>query len=193
MTQATRPSGRYPRPGGRPGRRPRAAAAALLAALAAAACSAALDWRQLRPAGWGLAVSLPCRPASQTRTVALAGATVPMELLACSADGHSFAAASADLADPARVGPALAALAAAARDNLQGQVESEQPAAVPGMTPSPAARRWRIAGRLPDGRAVREQVLVFAHGTRVFQLTLLGPQADDARARPLLEAAEVLR
>lgn len=169
------------------------AVAAVAALLAAAGCAPTLDWRQLRPEGWGLALSLPCRPASHARSVALAGAPVELQLMACSADEHTFAAASADVADPARVGPALQALGAAAQANVQGRVEAEQAAAVSGMTPHPAARRWRLAGRLPDGRAVREQVLVFSHGTRVFQLTVLGPRADDALARPLLDAAEVLR
>jgi hypothetical protein len=32
-----------------------------------------------------------------------------------------------------------------------------------------------MAGRLPDGKAVEEQVAVFSRGTRVFQATLVGP------------------
>ena len=161
--------------------------------LVLAACSPALDWRQLRPDGWGLAVALPCRPASQARSVALAGPPVELRLLACSAEDHTFAVASADMADPARVGPALQALGAAALANVQGRVEAERPAAVPGMTPHPAARQWQVAGRLPDGQPVREQVLVFAHGLRVYQVTLVGPRADDTLARPLFESVAVLR
>ena len=172
----------------------RLAATALLAGSALlAACSPALDWRQLHPEGWSLGVALPCRPASLARQVALAGAPVELRLLACSADGHTFAIASAELTDPARVGPALQALGAAARANVQGQIDTEQPAAVPGMTPYPDARRWQLTGRLPDGVAVREQVLVFGHGLRVFQATVVGPRADERMAQPFFDSIEVAR
>ena len=127
------------------------------------------------------------------RQVALAGAPVELLLLACSADGHTFAIASADLADPARVDPALQALGAAALANVQGQIDAEQPAAVPGMTPYPGARRWQLTGRLPDGVAVREQVLVFARGLRVFQATVVGPRADERMAQPFFDSIEVVR
>lgn len=172
----------------------RLAVTALLAGSALlAACSPVLDWRQLHPDGWGLGVALPCRPASVARQVALAGAPVELLLLACSADGHTFAIASADLADPARVNPALQALGAAALANVQGQIDAEQPAAVPGMTPYPGARRWQLTGRLPDGVAVREQVLVFARGLRVFQATVVGPRADERMAQPFFDSIEVVR
>jgi hypothetical protein len=172
----------------------RLAVTALLAGSALlAACSPVLDWRQLHPDGWGLGVALPCRPASVARQVALAGAPVELLLLACSADGHTFAIASADLADPARVNPALQALGAAALANVQGQIDAEQPAAVPGMTPFPGARRWQLTGRLPDGVAVREQVLVFARGLRVFQATVVGPRADERMAQPFFDSIEVVR
>jgi hypothetical protein len=170
------------------------AAAAMSAGLALlAACSPALDWRQLHPDGWNLGVSLPCRPADVTRQVALVGAPVELRLLACSADGHTFAIASADMVDPARVDPALQALGAAALANIQGRIDAEQPAAVPGMTPYPAARHWQVTGRLPDGSAVREQVLVFAHGLRVFQATVVGSRADDALAKPFFDSIEIAK
>lgn len=164
---------------------------ALVAALALTACSAALDWRQVQPEGWSLLATLPCKPASQQRQVALAGQQVALTMLACTADGHTFALASAELADAARVGPVLQALGQAARANVQGRIAAEQAAAVPGMTPSPSARRWLLQGRLPDGQAVVEQVQVFAHGTRVFQAAVIGPVADDARAAPFFDALKV--
>ena len=161
------------------------------AALGLSACSPPLDWRQVRPEGWGLVLAMPCRPAAQTRQVALAGPTVELHLLACAADGHTFAVVSADVADPRRVGPALLALAAAARANVQGTASRDRPAAVAGMTPQPAARRWRLSGQLPDGQSVQEQVLVFSHGTRVFRATLAGPVAGDALAAAFFDAIEV--
>ncbi len=163
----------------------------LLAGLAG--CSPALDWRQVRPDGWGLVGAWPCRPSKQSRQVPLAGPAVELDLTACSADGHTFALASADMGDPARVGPALKSLVESARTNVQGRIESERPGSVPGMTPSAEARLLRLQGRLPDGQPVREQVLVFAHGLRVFQATVVGPLADSAHARPFFEAIELPR
>lgn len=164
-----------------------------LVGVLATACAPALDWRQVQPPGWSLTAALPCRPDRAERTLPLAGAPVVLGLWSCSADGHVFAIASADVAEPARVGPALQALAEAARANLAAQVESDQPALVRGMTPYPQARHLRLAGRRPDGQALREQMLVFARGTRVYQATVLGAQVDEARVRPLVEALELGR
>ena len=157
------------------------------------ACSPTLDWRQVRPEGWGLDLAMPCRPSNQVRQVPLAGSAVELNLLACGADAHTYAVASADMADPARVGPALQALGDAARVNVQGVVEAERAATVPGMTPQSAARHWVLRGKLPDGTQVREQVVVFAHGLRVFQASLVGPAADEARGKPFFESIELTR
>ena len=152
------------------------------------ACTPALNWRDVRPEGWGLVATLPCRPDQHARPVALAGPPVALSLWVCSADGHTFALASADMGDPARVGPALLALAQAAQANVLGRVEAQQPAAVPGMTPQAAAVHRRLSGQLPDGQLVRVQVLVFAGGLRVYQATVVGPVAGDAQAGPFFEA-----
>ena len=158
-----------------------------------AACTPALNWRDVRPEGGGLVAVMPCRPDRHERPVPLAGPPVALALWVCSADGHTFALASADLSDPARVSPALRALAQAAQANVQGRIESEQPAAVPGMTPQAAAVRWRLAGQLPDGQPVREQVLVFASGLRVYQATVVGPVAGEAQTGPFFEAIALPR
>ncbi len=157
------------------------------------ACSQTLDWRQVRPDGWSLVLALPCRPDKHVRSVPLAGSVVELGMLVCQADGHTFAVSSADMAEPTRVEPALVALGAAARANVRAQVESAQAASVPGMTPHPAAQFWRLRGQSPEGQPVREQVLVFAHGLRVYQATVLGPEADDARARPFFDSITVSR
>lgn len=167
--------------------------AAAFAIGALAACSPALDWRQVHPEGWGLQAVMPCRPDQQQRRVTLAGLPVVLSLVVCSTGGHTFALASADVGDPARVAPALQALLQAAQANVQGQALGEQPVAVPGMTPQAGAVRRQLAGRMPDGRAVREQVQVFAHGLRVFQATVVGPEAGPSQAGPFFEAIEMHR
>jgi hypothetical protein len=153
-------------------------------ALALTACTPALDWREVRPPGSATQLQLPCKPASHARQVALAGAPVEMALYACTADGVTYALGFADVQDPARVTPALEALAQAAQDHLGGAAPRAASAArVDGMTPNPRAVHLELAGRLPDGRAVVESVVVFAYGTRVVQATALGERLD----RPALE------
>jgi hypothetical protein len=152
------------------------ASAALVALLGLAACSPSLDWREVRPEGSGLVGLLPCRPSVYERKVRLAGPPVPLSLHACSADGLTFALAFADVGDPARVAAALAELQAAALANVGAGKPQPLALTVPGATPNPASARLRLAGQLPDGKAVEEQVAVFSLGTRVFQATVVGPQ-----------------
>ena len=159
-----------------------------LAATQLAGCSPALNWRQVRPEGWGLVATLPCRPDQQERAVSLAGAPVVLGMWVCSADGHTFALASADMGDPGRVAPALQALTQAAQANIRGRIDAEQPAAVVGMTPHAASVLRRLSGQLPDGQPVHEQVLVFANGLRVFQATVVGPIVSEAQAGPFFES-----
>jgi hypothetical protein len=138
-----------------------------------------MDWRRIQPEGMTIEASFPCRPASHARTVSLNGAPVTMTLHACTADGLTFGLAAAELPDVRRVDVALVELADSAARNIAATVDGNSAADVPGMTPNVAARRLRLAGRLPDGRAVIEHASFFAHGTRVYQATLLG--GDPAR------------
>jgi hypothetical protein len=148
--------------------------------LALAACTPALNWREVRPEGSQVRGVFPCKPASQARRVAIAGQTLEMSLWACSADETVYALSFADVKEPARVGAALDELGRAAQSNLQSQDggADSQPVAVMGMTPHPQSAQWRLSGRLPDGRAVQERVLLFSHGTQVYQATMLGARLD---------------
>ncbi|PPE70210.1 hypothetical protein IS481_03220 [Caldimonas thermodepolymerans] len=158
---------------------PTGRAAALAAALLLAACSPTLDWRQVRPEDSGIEALFPCKPLTHARTVPLAGTPTRMMLYACTTGGMTFALTYAELDDPARVTPALEALRAAASANLDGQETLLGPAEVPGMTPNPAALRLSVQGRRPDGGALAQQLVLFAHGTRVFQASVIGAQPED--------------
>lgn len=147
-------------------------AVAVLAVLVG--CSPVEDWRQVMLADSVALALFPCKPSSQTRAVPLAGDAVSMTLHACSAGANTFAVAHADVADPARVTPALRALAEAAAANVGSPVVAGEPWRVDGMTPNPEARRLRLRGSLPDGTAVSEEAITFAKGTLVFQATVLG-------------------
>lgn len=153
----------------------RCAAALLLAAGLLAACSPEMNWRDWRPEGSGLALSLPCKPTPQTRTVQLAGQPVRLSLHACSAGGQTWALAYADVGDPARLGAALSELRDSAAANLSaGPLQRGPVLAVRGATPHADSGRWTLQGRMPDGNPVREEMAVFARGTVVFQVTVLG-------------------
>jgi len=143
-------------------------------AVLVAACSPTYNWRELPMPGGQAVASFPCKPSRETRRVSLAGTAVEMTVLACSTDGVMFAIGTADVADPALVGPALAALQQAAVANVAGRAEPV-PFSMAGATPHPQAGAWRVAGRMPDGRAVQEQVAVFSKGTRAYQLTMIAP------------------
>ena len=83
--------------------------AALAAAAISAACTPTLDWREFVPEGSEISVRFPCRPDRSARPVTIAGATVQMQMLVCSAGDATFALAFVELADPARIGITLAA------------------------------------------------------------------------------------
>lgn len=142
------------------------------------ACSPALDWREVRPAGGGIVLLMPCKPDSHARQVNLGPDVVRLELHACTAAGTTWALAFADVADPARVGPALVELQASAARNLTATEPQELTLKAEGATPNPASRRVQLQGHMPDGRAVTEQVAVFAKGTRVYQAVALGTALD---------------
>lgn len=154
----------------------------LAAAGVCAGCAPALDWREVRGTDdSGLIALFPCKPASQSRELSLAGTTVQLVLLACAAGDATWALASADMIDPARVQAALAELLATTSAKL-GAAPQALPLQVPGATPNVHSQRVQLDGRLSNGKAQIAQVAVFAKGTRVFQATLLGSRwsPDDA-------------
>jgi hypothetical protein len=144
-------------------------------------CTPGMDWREFRPEGARTLQTLfPCKPEGHARQVRLGDLPVRLALHACRADGSTWGLAWADVGDPAQVGPALQALQAAFSDNLAASTSvAHQGWRVAGATPQPASGRWALQGKLPDGSAIRGEVAVFSHGTRVFQASVLS-----SRARP---------
>lgn len=138
------------------------------------ACSPALDWREWRPQGSGIQLLMPCKPVPQMRKLRLAGQAVNLWLHACQAGAQTWGLAYADMGDPSLVGPALAEFRASAATNIAGAEGSAAPWVVPGATPHVESRRVQLQGRLPDGKAVHEQVATFSMGTTVFQATVIG-------------------
>lgn len=147
------------------------------------ACAPALDWRDVRPEGSGVMAQFPCKPDRHARTVPIAGQTLRMEMLVCSADGLTFALSFVDVAQPDRVGPVLDALRLVAVGNIGAREPTVQPARVPGMTPHASSVSLAATGRLPDGTTVQQHSLLFSRGLRVYQASIVGgqllPEATD--------------
>lgn len=156
-----------------------------------AACSPAHDWREVRSADGAVQALFPCRPQLHERRLVLAGAMVKLSLQACESGGQTWGLASADLVDPANLGPALNELAVAAGANL-GAAARTVPLQVPGATPHAGSRRLALEGRRPDGEAAQMRVALFTHGTRVYQATVLGPRLPEEPVDTFLGSLRVL-
>ena len=150
------------------------------ATIGLAACSPTYDWRDVRPAEAGVQLLFPCKPRTEARQVTLAGQPLRMTMVACEAGGSMFGLAFADAGDPARVAPALAALRQAQAGNLGAPARSLGAAVVNGADPSPAPERVQVDGRFPDGTAVRQQLVYFARGSRVYQAAVMGGATAEA-------------
>jgi hypothetical protein len=162
--------------------------AVLSAAWCSVGCSPALDWREVRLPGMAVVATLPCKPNVSTRSVQLADQVVRLSMLSCKADDVTWALAAADVVDPARVGPALQALRESTRANLQGQVAEAGPATVRGATPHEGQSRVRVSGRKQDGSAISAQLIVFSHGTQVFQAIVMGARQPESAAETFFDS-----
>jgi hypothetical protein len=149
------------------------------------ACSPALDWREVRPEGGGLTVWLPCKPQRRMREVDLAGVKVAMEMLGCRADGSTWGLTSADVGEAARVEPALAALRKARAENLGAPESAASAIEVPAGAAKRSALMLRIVGHDAQGEAVVERSLIFASGTRVFHIAVIGREPGESALESL--------
>jgi hypothetical protein len=149
--------------------------AAALCALVA--CTPALNWRETRPEGSGIAILFPCRPDRQERMIGVAGMHVPARMYSCEAAGAIFSLVFVDSVDVGQASVLLAGMRSAASANVRG-VATGRSWRVPGATPSEQSARLRIEGTLPDGRAVVEHAGFFVVGLRLFQVTTLGGSLD---------------
>jgi hypothetical protein len=161
------------------------ASAGLVAALSILACTPALDWRETRPEGSGVAMMFPCRPERQERPVRIGDQTLTLRLHSCTAGGSAFALAVAEVADPARVTVLLGALRSQAVANVQGTARAEAMPPIPGSTPNAQSARLRIVGARPDGRRVVEHTTFFVKGLTLFQATVIG--ADEPVDREAID------
>ncbi|OYV32747.1 MAG: hypothetical protein B7Z83_10400 [Thiomonas sp. 20-64-5] len=150
--------------------------AALVAVALLSACSPALDWRDVRPKDVNILLTYPCKPEQIAQDVVLADQKIKMSMTGCVADKMTFALAHARLPSPALAARALAQLHQAAIDNVRGRVTASSAAVLKNATPGlPDSLDLKIDGQAPDGKAVRERVLLFSQGNDVYQVTAFAP------------------
>lgn len=164
--------------------------ATLLIAIAVSAplggCSPALDWREMSPAGSGLQLRIPCKPAQQARAASATGPAMGMAV--CEAAGYRFSLAWADLDGPERLSPALEEMPRALAAKLGQSLGPMAPLAVPGATPMPQSGSYRFS---PGSGGSGTRIAVFAKGLRVYQLILQGVQDDTEVWRTFVEGLRV--
>lgn len=169
-----------------------------VALVLATGCSPALDWRTVAVAE-DVGALFPCRVERRSRDgVPLGEARLPIEQLACSAQGMTFAVSRATLPERADAQALQAAWVEAAARNLgaaphdHGLRSVRAGGASAGRAPVPA-RRLSIAGRLPDGTATRHELLVFAHRQGLYQASVIGAAPPTEAVEAFFDGLEVKR
>jgi hypothetical protein len=160
-------------------KRMKSARSLLLNAVLLCACSPALDWRQMTPAELGLQASFPCRPAALAREVPVPQGHASMVMYACSTAGSTYAVSGLVVSDVRDVTSVIEFLRDAASRNVGADRAAARAFAVPGMTPNAMAGLFVLKGRRPDGSSVTEHLLLFAHGVRVYQASVVGDAPEE--------------
>lgn len=176
---------------GRHRRRVSATAVAAVLSVGAAACSPTFNWRETRAEGSELVVSFPCRPDRHSRAVAVAGITVTMQMLVCSAGGATYALSFYDARDAQAVATGLESLRTGMLANIQAAPPRERPLRMAGLPATPGASRLSADGRRPDGGVLRLEAAFFAKDLRVYQAAVVGPPLTDDAIDPFFEGLKL--
>jgi hypothetical protein len=169
----------------------RRAAAGLSFALCLSGCAPALDWREVRPEGTALVAQLPCKPSRHVRNVELAGQRVDVQLMSCQAADITWAIAWIDHVDVRVTATLMQAWRQASLRNVSAENTAALSIKVPGATPRPDSGHWRSVGRRVDGTPLHQELLLFSHGTQVFQITVLSPRLSAVEMEPLLSGLRI--
>ena len=166
---------------------------ALLAASAASlpGCAPALNWRDVRPEGSGLEAVFPCRPDHHERRVALAGASVSMQMHVCEAAGLTFAISLVDVDASERVARAMTELRTLAVSNVGATDSTVAAFEVPGMTPNPQAALIDARGRPVGAERLGLRAAFFSKGLRIFQATVVGADPSVEATQPFFAGLRV--
>ena len=133
----------------------------------------------MRPKDINILLTFPCSPDQISQDVVLADQKIKMSMTGCVADKMTFALAHARLPSPALAARALGQLHQAAVENVRGKVTFSSPDIPKNATAGlPDSLDLRIDGVAPDGKPVRERVLLFSQGNSVYQVTAFAPTDD---------------
>ena len=141
---------------------------ALSASLLLAGCSPEYNWRQYSSPDAPYTVLFPDKPATYTRNINLAGASVDMTMTAAEVNGTVFAVGTGQAADPATAQAAVSAMKLALVRNIGAQVTDEK--AKPGSALDIQARGVR------NGQPMRLVGHFEARGKRFYQVIVMGPE-----------------
>jgi hypothetical protein len=143
--------------------------------LSVIACSPALNWRKVSISS--MTVMLPCKPDTAERLVPFVGATLPLQMAGCEADGALFAASHVEALTPAT--------AAAIQQEWQQQALASMQATSysPLRLPVPAwadrAMQLQASGRAQDGASIKADLRWLVRGSHVYHLAVYGPTLND--------------
>jgi hypothetical protein len=147
------------------------------------ACTPSLNWRDVRPAGAELRMMFPCKPEVFSRAAELpaaAGEMLRAGLAVCEVGGRSFSLSWSDVGEPTQVSTALRLMRERLSLKLGASVAPLQPLLLPGATPNEFAGRFSLQMHSSEGRPQAADGLVFARGSRVYQLLMMGGQPSPA-------------
>lgn len=144
---------------------------AVVALACLTACNPTFNWRDVRPDGTQLALLMPCKPDAAQKTVPLTGQPTELSLLSCDAGNVTFAVATADVKDAAKVSATLAQWQSAALANMKAAPGTPVAAfKLPGL--ASAGVLVKAIGQRANGQVVTSQAAYFAQGSQVFQVVM---------------------
>jgi hypothetical protein len=142
-----------------------------LLAIVLAACNPTYNWRDYQSTDAAFNAQFPDKPSAHTRIVDLDGFKVDMTMTAAEVDGAMFAVGSAKVGDAGQAKAALEAMKTAMVRNIGGTVTSE---AVASAGTDHTINVQATGSR--NGQAIKLVGRFEAHGERVYQAIVLGPE-----------------
>jgi hypothetical protein len=97
------------------------------------------------------------------------------------------------VSDVHAVSPTLEFLRDAAARNVGSDAPAVRPFQVPGMTPNAKAGSFALIGRRPDGSTVSEHLLLFVHGMRVYQASVVGDAPSESAVSTFFDGLKLTR
>lgn len=157
----------------------------LICSACAAACSPALNWREVQLGH--LSTLLPCKPDTASRTVALGGQPVQMEMAGCEAGGALFAISRVVARDAAQAATLLGAL----RQASLAQIDNAVLHPVANSGDALTSYDVRVDGHGPNGAAVQARLKWLQSGLEVYQIAAYAERLQAAETESLISELRI--